>query len=45
MKRNGDLKTVLTSAMEMQSLEFAQLVSCLALEITVNMLNESQKSP
>ena len=32
----GDLKTALTSAMEMQSLEFAQLVSCLALEITVN---------
>ena len=32
----GDLKTALTSAMEMQSLEFAQLVSCLALGITVN---------
>ena len=30
-----DLKTALTSDMEMQSLEFAQLVSCLALEITV----------
>jgi hypothetical protein len=29
----GDLKTTLTSAMEM-SLEFAQLVSCLALGIT-----------
>jgi hypothetical protein len=32
----GDLKTALTSEMEMQSLEFAQLVSCLALGITVN---------
>ena len=31
----GDLKTTLTSAMEMQSLEFVQLVSCLALGITV----------
>ena len=31
----GDLKTALTSDMEMQSLEFAQLVSCLALGITV----------
>ena len=31
----GNLKTALTSAMEMQSFEFAQLVSCLALEITV----------
>jgi hypothetical protein len=31
----GDLKTALTSAMEMQSLEFAQLVSCLDLGITV----------
>ena len=31
----GDLKTTLTSDMEMQSLEFAQLVSCLALGITV----------
>jgi hypothetical protein len=30
-----DLKTALTSAMEMQSLEFAHLVSCLALGITV----------
>ena len=30
-----DLKTALTSDMEMQSLEFAQLVSCLALGITV----------
>ena len=35
-KRNGDLKTALPSAMEMRNLEFAQLVSCLALEITVN---------
>jgi hypothetical protein len=31
----GGLKTALTSVMEMQSLEFAQLVSCLALGITV----------
>jgi hypothetical protein len=30
----GDLKTSLTSDMEMQSLEFAQLVYCLALGIT-----------
>jgi hypothetical protein len=29
----GDLKTALTSAMEMQSLDFAHLVSCLALGI------------
>ena len=35
-KGAGDLKTALTSDMEMQSLEFAQLISCLALEITVN---------
>ena len=32
----GDLKTALISDMEIQSLEFAQLVSCLALGITVN---------
>jgi hypothetical protein len=31
----GDLKTTLTSDMEMQSLEFTQLVYCLALVITV----------
>ena len=31
----GDLKTALTSAMEMQTLEFAQLVSCPALGIIV----------
>jgi hypothetical protein len=31
----GDLKTALTSDTEMQSLEFAQLVSCLALGVTV----------
>jgi hypothetical protein len=31
----GDLKTALTSAIEMQSFEFAQLTSCLALRITV----------
>jgi hypothetical protein len=39
----GDLKTALTSAIEMQSLECAQLVSCLALGITVMCLDESQK--
>jgi hypothetical protein len=39
----GDLKTTLTSDMEMQSLEFAQPVSCLALEITVKWLDGSQK--
>jgi hypothetical protein len=32
----GDLKTTLTSYMKMQSLEFAQLVSRLALGTTVN---------
>jgi hypothetical protein len=31
----GDLKTALASDMEMQSLEFAQLVSCLTLGIIV----------
>jgi hypothetical protein len=31
----GDLETALKSDMEMQSLEFVQLVSCLALGITV----------
>jgi hypothetical protein len=31
----GYLKTTLTSAMEMQSFEFAQLVSCLALAIVL----------
>ena len=31
----GDLKSALTSDMEMQSLEFSQLVSCLALGNTV----------
>jgi hypothetical protein len=30
----GNLKTALTSDLEMQSWEFAQLVSCLALEIS-----------
>ena len=34
-KKIRDLKTALTSDMEMQSLEFAQLISCLALGITV----------
>jgi hypothetical protein len=38
-----DLKTALTSDMEMQSLEFAQPVSCLALGITVKCLDSSQK--
>ena len=32
----GDLKISLTSAMEMQSLEFAQLVSCLALGLQLD---------
>jgi hypothetical protein len=41
----GDLKSALTSAMEMQSLEFAQLISCLALRMTVKRLDESQKRP
>ena len=31
----GDLKLTLPSDMEMQGLEFAQLVSCLALGMTV----------
>ena len=31
----GDLKTTLTSVREMQSVEFAQLLFCLALGITV----------
>jgi hypothetical protein len=31
----GDMKTAVTSDMEMQNSEFAQLVSCLALGITV----------
>ena len=44
-KRSGDLKIALTSAMEMQCLEFAQLVSCLSLRITVKRLDESQKRP
>ena len=34
-KEVGDLKTALTSDMKMQRLEFAQLVSCLSLGITV----------
>ena len=32
----GDLKTVLKSDMEIQSLEFAQLVSCLALVLQLS---------
>jgi hypothetical protein len=39
----GDLKTALTSDMEMQTLEFAQLVSCLASQVTVKCLDECQK--
>jgi hypothetical protein len=39
----GGLKTALTSVMEMQSLEFAQLVSCLDSGITVKWLDGSQK--
>ena len=35
LKGFGDLKTTLTSDLEMQSLEFAQLISCLGLGITV----------
>ena len=35
-KDEKGVETTLTSAMEMQSLEFAQLVSCLALGIIVN---------
>jgi hypothetical protein len=34
-KKVGDLKAALTSDMEMQSLEFAWLVSCFDLGITV----------
>ena len=40
---DGDLKTVLTSAIEMQNLEFAQLVSYLSLGITVKWSYEFQK--
>ena len=35
------MKTALTSDMEMQSLEFAQLVSYFALRITVKQLDEA----
>jgi len=34
-KGGEDMKTALISDMETQSLEFAQLVSCLALRITI----------
>ena len=37
------MKTALTSVMEMQSSEFAQLASCLALGVTVKLSDESQK--
>jgi hypothetical protein len=39
----GELKTALTLAMEVQSFQFAKLVSSLALEIKVKKLDESQK--
>ena len=39
----GELKTALTLAMEIQSFQFAKLVSSLALEIKVKKLDESQK--
>ena len=39
----GDLKVALTSDMEMQSLEFAQLASCLALGITVKWMNDGRR--
>jgi hypothetical protein len=42
-KGPGDVKTTLTSDIEMQSLEFAQLFSCLDLGITVKRLGGSQK--
>jgi len=42
-KEVKDLKTALTSDMEKQSLEFAQLISCLALGIIVKWLDESEK--
>lgn len=42
-KEVGDLKTTLTLDLEMQSLEFVQLVHSLALGITVWWLDESQK--
>jgi hypothetical protein len=32
----GDLKTTLTTDMEMQSLEFAQLISCLTWELQLS---------
>jgi hypothetical protein len=38
----GNLKTALTSDMEMQSLEFSQLFPCLDLGITVKLLDGSQ---
>jgi hypothetical protein len=42
-KAGGDLKSTLTLDLEMQSLEFVQLVSCLVLGIIVKLLDESQK--
>ena len=39
----GDMKTILKSDMEMQSLEFVYLVSCLDSGITVKWLDGSQK--
>jgi hypothetical protein len=38
-----DLMMMLTSDIEMQNVGFPQLVSCLALGITVKILDESQK--
>jgi hypothetical protein len=47
-KRVGVLKTALTSDMEMQNLEFAQLVSCLVLGLQLSdlllFLDGSQKT-
>jgi hypothetical protein len=39
----GNMKTAFTSAMKMQSLEFSQMTSCLALGITIKWSDESQK--
>ena len=44
MKGVGDLKNTLTSDMERQNLEFAQMVSSLVLVITVKILDVSQNS-
>jgi hypothetical protein len=44
-KRVVDLETSLISVMEIQRLDFVQLVSCLAFRITVKCFDESQKKP